>query len=65
MTAQVKPAPTLSECIQGYNDLCTNCGAYDTAERRLKECPVCPIETMRNATLLDETRRLNGVGVSA
>lgn len=65
MTTQAKTAPTLSECIAGYNDLCNSCGAYDTAERRLHECPVCPIETMRNATLLDETRRLNGMGVSA
>ncbi|ASS76868.1 hypothetical protein CIG75_19235 [Tumebacillus algifaecis] len=55
-------AESAQDAIERFNALCNSCTAYASAERRLKQCPTCNIETMRNATLVDETRRLNARG---
>lgn len=50
---------SVADAIERFNALCASCTAYASTEGRLSKCPTCNIETMRNATLVDETRRIN------
>ncbi|PWK10203.1 hypothetical protein [Tumebacillus permanentifrigoris] len=60
MTTAANPSPT-DWALAQYEADCNACRKYEDEEGR-RACVTCPTEAYRQATKLDETKRINRAG---